>query len=104
MDPPRVTVRKPLNMTPKVSCLNFGVQLLFDSKSSNVKKLTKISGGKVWSDHPYLYGGNLGVKNTKSIMHQTWHAVSELRPDVKTGILSKLPKFPGVKYGQITPN
>ena len=70
-------------MTPKVSCLNFGVQSLFDSKSSNVKKLTKISGGKVWSDHPYMEG-NLGVKNTKSIMHQTWHAVSELRPDVKT--------------------
>ena len=90
-------------MTPKVSCLNFGVQSLFDSKSSKVKKknlpkflgakcgsttsrwweiwgsktpkvsgtklgmlfqnddqmsklkeLTKISGGKVWSDRPKL--------------------------------------------------
>ena len=70
-------------LTPKVSCLNFGVQSLFDSKSSKLKELTKISGGKVWSDHPYMVG-NLGVKNTKSIMHQTWHAVSEWRPDVKT--------------------
>ena len=46
VDPPRVTVRKPLNMTPKVSCLNFGVQSLFDSKSSNVKNLPKFRGGK----------------------------------------------------------
>ena len=48
-----------------------------------MKELTKISGGKVWSDHPYMVG-NLGVKDTKSIMHQTWHAVSEWLPDVKT--------------------
>ena len=51
-------------MTPKVSCLNFGVQSLFDSKSSNVKKLTKISEGKVWSDHPYM-GGIWGSKTPK---------------------------------------
>ena len=51
-------------MTPKVSCLNFGVQSLFDSKSSNVKKLTIISGGKVWSDHPYM-GGIWGSKTPK---------------------------------------
>ena len=48
-----------------------------------MKELTKISGGKVWSDHPYMVG-NLGVKDTKIIMHQTWHAVSEWLPDVKT--------------------
>ena len=48
-----------------------------------MKELTKISGGKVWSDHPYMVG-NLGVKDTKSIMLQTWHAVSEWLPDVKT--------------------
>ena len=52
-------------MTPKVSCLNFGVQSLFDSKSSNVKKLTKISGGKVWSDHPYMVGGG-GIWGSKT--------------------------------------
>ena len=52
-------------MTPKVSCLNFGVQSLFDSKSSNVKKkLIKISGGKVWSDHSYM-GGIWGSKTPK---------------------------------------
>ena len=51
-------------MTPKVSCLNFGLQSLFDSKSSNVKKLTKIYGGKVWSDQLYM-GGNLGSKTPK---------------------------------------
>ena len=40
------------------------MQSLFDSKSSNVKKLTKISGGKVWSDHPYM-GGIWGSKTPK---------------------------------------
>ena len=39
-------------MTPKVSCLNFGLQSLFDSKSSNAKKLTKISGGKCGQTTP----------------------------------------------------
>ena len=45
-----VTVRKPINMThfdTKISCLNFGVESLFDSRSSKMKELTKISGGKV---------------------------------------------------------
>ena len=49
---------------------------LIASRSSKMKELAKISGGKVWSDHPYMVG-KLEVKDTKSIMHQTWHAVSE---------------------------
>ena len=86
VDSPWVAVRKLMNMThydTKSISLNFGVQSLFDSKISKLKELTKIFGGKVWSDHPYMVG-NWGIKNTKSIMHQTWHAVSEWQPDVKT--------------------
>ena len=47
--------------------------------------------------------GNLGVKNTKSIIHQTCHAVSEWRPDVNTE-KKKLPKFLAAKCGQTAPN
>ena len=41
-------------MTPKVSCLIFSVEPLFDGKSSKLKEITKISRVKVWSDHPKL--------------------------------------------------
>ena len=33
-------------MTPKESCLNFGLQSLFDSKNSKVKNLPKFLGAK----------------------------------------------------------
>ena len=70
-------------MTPKVSCLNFGVQSLFDSKSSNAKKLTKISWGES-VDKPPLYGGEFGGQK-----HQKYHQ-ARIQELVKGGALLKI--------------
>ena len=51
-------------MTPKVSCLNFGLQSLFDSKSSNVKNLPKFLGRKCGQTTP-IWGGIWGSKTPK---------------------------------------
>ena len=88
-------------MTPKVSCLNFGVPSLFDSKSSKVKKTYQNFQGQSVV-RPPLYGGKFGGQK-----HQKYHAPNFaycFRMTSRGQNWKNLPKFPGVKCGQNTLN
>ena len=88
-------------MTPKVSCLNFGVQSLFDSKSSKVKKkLPKFLGAKCGQTTP-IWWKIWGAKTPKISCTKLGML---LQNDARCQNWKNLPKFPGAKCGQTFPN